>query len=210
MLNTQTTFEKVTEPFTLYLAQGTLTPEQVAVLYANRPQDGYRRIEVSDPHHEKQYAMNLLYLQQDNVPSPGTHTLHPAWASLLADLRSDGFTHWLEAGTGLTLRSLVTDIGIYTHDNGDFISVHKDKPHKAITAILYLNPRWPQEAGGDYEVRASGEPEREPVRRIPPRGGQFLAFPPTERSWHSVSPLRIDSTLTRLTVQLEYWLGDAQ
>lgn len=210
MLNTKATFENVTEPFTLHLAQGILSPDQVDLLYATRPLGGVRRIEVTDPEHEKQYAMNLRYLQQDNVPAAETPELHPAWRELLEDLRGEEFADWLESGTELTLRHLATDIGIYTHDDGDFISVHKDKPHKAITAILYLNPQWPEENGGLYEVRASDDPAQQPVRRITPRAGQLLAFPPSERSWHSVSPLSIGDGATRLTVQLEYWLGDAR
>jgi 2OG-Fe(II) oxygenase superfamily len=208
VLNTQAAFESVAKPFTLHLAQGTLSPGQVEKLYKNRPRAGFRRIEICDPGHEKQYAMNLLYLQQGSTPGPGARALHPAWAELLEELRGDAFVDWLEAGTGSCLRGLPTDIGIYTHEDGDFISVHKDKPHKALTAILYLNPRWPLDGGGLYEVRESGDPADAPARRIPPVGGQFLAFPPSEQSWHSVSPLRTGGTVTRLTVQLEYWLGD--
>lgn len=206
MLNTEREFEHITDPFTIHLAQRVLTDEQVQALSAAAPKDGFKRIEVLDPNHEKQYAMNLLYLQENSEKSPAAADLSPEWTQLLDTLRGSEFFDWLEAGTGLSLRDLPTDIGIYTHNDGDYISVHKDKPNKAITAILYLNPEWPADGGGAYEVRKSSDSKVPPVREIAPTGGQFLAFPPTDHSWHSVSPVTAGNRVTRLTVQLEFWL----
>ncbi|HET8662502.1 MAG TPA: 2OG-Fe(II) oxygenase [Micromonosporaceae bacterium] len=205
LLNTQVKLEHVEEPFTLHLAQGMLSDEQVRTLYATAPLSQAQPIARTDPDHEKQYKMNLLYLLYDGQPSEAAAGLAPAWSALLDDLRSEGFMTWLEAGTNQKLRDLSFDIGVYTHVDGDFISVHKDKPNKALTAILYLNEDWPAGAGGEYEVRPSGDPRAEPLRRIPPRGGQFLAFPPTDRSWHAVSRVDTGGRVTRLTVQLEFW-----
>lgn len=207
MLNTRAEFEHITTPFSIFLAQRALTPERVKSLYETAPDAGYKRIEVLDPSHEKQYAMNLLSLQKNDEKIPeATRLLSPEWSELLEELRGTEFISWLERGTGLELRPLATEIGIYTHQDGDFISVHKDKDDKALTAILYLNPHWPDDAGGQYEVRRSADPAQEPHHRIPPRGGQFLAFPPTDRSWHSVAPVHAGGEVTRLTVQLEFWL----
>jgi Rps23 Pro-64 3,4-dihydroxylase Tpa1-like proline 4-hydroxylase len=206
VLDTQAPFIRTTDPFEIHLAERVLDEETVAALYRTAPKDGFERIEVLDPGHEKQYAMNLRYLQKDSKLSEGTESLSPEWSRLLDELGGDEFHRWLERGTSLSLRDLPTDIGVYTHDDGDYISVHKDKADKAITAILYLNPAWPAGAGGHYEVRGSADPERPPLRTIPPRGGQFLAFPPTDRSWHSVSRVRTGGAVTRLTVQLEFWL----
>ncbi|WP_329576584.1 2OG-Fe(II) oxygenase [Kitasatospora sp. NBC_01250] len=208
MIRIEQEFEQITEPFAIHLAHGVLTDEQIRTLFATAPVEGYDPVKVTDPDHDKQYAMQLLYLQEHNEPRPAAAGLSPAWAELLASLRSEEFVGWLERGTGLQLRELPTDIAIYTYRSGDFISVHKDKPYKAITAILYLNPEWPADGGGDYEVRSSADPSVPPVRRIPPTGGQLLAFPPSEVSWHSVSAVSDSVDQTRLTVQLEFWLVD--
>ena len=37
LLNTQAKFQRIDQPFTIHLAQGTLTPEQVKALYAAAP-----------------------------------------------------------------------------------------------------------------------------------------------------------------------------
>jgi hypothetical protein len=203
VLNLQASFERLDDPFTLHLAQGLLEPAQVRRLYESRPRDP-RRIVRAERSHEKQYAMNLLYLVENDARNPDAG-LHGEWARLVDELMSSAFMDWLEAGTGLRLRHLVTDIGMYTHEDGDFISIHKDKPNKALTAILYLNEHWPAEAGGCYEVHRSADPGEPPVRTISPRAGQFLAFPPSDRSWHAVSPVTTGGALTRLTVQLELW-----
>ncbi len=205
LLNTHAKFQHIDEPFTIHLAQGTLSGEQVKALYASAPLDKAAQIARTDPNHEKQYRMNLVYLVQDGEKAEAASSLPPAWSQLLSDLQSEDFMTWLEAGTQLMLRDLVLDIGVYTHVDGDFISVHKDKPNKAVTAILYLNDQWPSGSGGEYEVRDSADPDAQPVRRIPPRPGQFLAFPPTGKSWHSVSRVDTGGALTRLTVQLEFW-----
>ncbi|MGV9361469.1 2OG-Fe(II) oxygenase [Amycolatopsis sp. NPDC003731] len=208
MLDTDRGFAHSTDPFTIHLAENVLSPDSVAKLEDSAPTEGFERIEVLDPEHEKQYAMNLLYLQKDSELCPAAATVPAPWAELITSLRSPEFVTWLEAGTGLGLRALPTDIGVYTHFDGDYISVHKDKPDKALTAILYLNRNWPEELGGLYEVRASEDPAVPPVRSIAPRGGQLLAFPPTATSWHAVSEVRTGGTQTRLTVQLEFWLDN--
>ncbi len=208
MLNLNSRLEEANDVFTLFLAQGLLDPTQVRRLYESRPRQGKRiaRLELS---HEKQYAMNLLYLVENSLRNPGAG-LGPEWELLVDDLTSSAFMDWLESGSGLRLRHLVTDIGMYTHEDGDFISVHRDKPNKALTAILYMNEHWPHDAGGHYEVRQSSNPDEAPVRTIPPRAGQFLAFPPTDRSWHAVAPVTTGGTLTRLTVQLEFWIDKSR
>jgi 2OG-Fe(II) oxygenase superfamily len=203
MLNLSSRMDESDDVFTFFLAQGLVGPAQARRLYESRPRPS-KRITRSELSHEKQYAMSLLYLVENGRRNPDAH-LEPEWEALVGDLTGSAFADWLEAGTGLGLHHLVTDIGMYTHEDGDFISVHKDKPSKALTAILYLNEDWPHDGGGHYEVRRSPDPDEAPVRTIAPEAGQLLAFPPTDRSWHAVGPVTTGGTLTRLTVQLEFW-----
>lgn len=208
MLNKEAEFEHINDPFEIHVAKGVATKDVVDTLFDQAPLLGARQIARTDPAHEKQYRMNLLYLVRDGVVAEGAAGLSRLWSGLVAELMSDEFTRWLEEGTGLKLSGLPFDMGVYTHVDGDFISVHKDKPNKALTAILYLNPEWPAGVGGEYEVRVSGDPDAKPARRIAPVPGQLLAFPPTDQSWHSVSEVDTGGRLTRLTVQLEYWFED--
>ncbi|GGQ54555.1 2OG-Fe(II) oxygenase [Streptomyces asoensis] len=205
MLRKDTPVLHVDAPFTLHLAQGLLTKDVVSDLYATAPVNRTAAISRVDPEHEKQYKMNLFYLMVNNQRSRASGELPAVWRSLLDDLAGVEFTDWLSESTGIDLHGLSQDIGVYTHVDGDFISVHKDKADKAITAILYLNPEWPTNAGGEFEVHFSGDPDDDHVFRLPPRPGQLLAFPPTDKSWHAVSRVDSGEEITRLTVQLEYW-----
>ena len=205
MLQLDADFDHIREPFEIFLADNILDDASVQSLYQSAPLTGIRRIQVVNPNHEKQYAMNMLYLVENGVQCDVAYTLPPYWSQLLDDLLSPKFMKWLESGTRLSLSRLNTDIAIYTHTDGDFISVHKDKSNKAMTAILYLNHKWPEEYGGHYEVHESSDPNQKPVRTILPAGGRFLAFAPTDSSWHAVSQVRTGGKATRLTVQFEFW-----
>lgn len=204
MLNLNSHLDKSTDVFTLFLAQGLLDPARARRLYETRPR-GTKRIVRSELSHDKQYAMNLLYLLENDQRNPDAD-LDPEWESLVDDLTSSEFMNWLESGTGVSLRGLTADIGMYTHGDGDFISVHRDKPNKALTAILYVNEHWPHDGGGLFEMHSTSNRDKVPARTIAPRAGQFLAFAPTDRSWHAVGPVSTGGALTRLTVQLEYWV----
>ncbi|WP_327327074.1 2OG-Fe(II) oxygenase [Streptomyces sp. NBC_01210] len=205
MFNTDARFMRVESPYEVHLAQNTLTREDVARLYATAPMDQTTPITRTDPRHEKLYRMNLVYLMVNNQKSRIVDSLSEEWKSLYADLAGDEVTRWLSEGTGIKLDGLSLDIGVYTHVDGDFLSAHKDKPNKAVTALLYLNEDWPSNAGGEFEIRVSGDHQTPPVFSIPPRPGLVLAFPPNDQSWHSVSPISTGDSLTRLLVQFEYW-----
>ncbi|MEW2452157.1 2OG-Fe(II) oxygenase [Streptomyces parvulus] len=205
MLRKDTPVLHVDFPYTLHLAQELLTKDVVSELYATAPVKRTATISSTDPEHEKLYRMNLLYLMVNNRRREISDELPASWRSLLDDLASADFTTWLSESTGIDLHGFSQDISVYTHVDGDFISVHKDKAGKAITVILHLTPEWPTSAGGEFEVHFSGDPDDDRVFRISPRPGQLLAFPPTDKSWHAVSRVHCGGTFTRLTVQVEYW-----
>ncbi|MEW2452158.1 2OG-Fe(II) oxygenase [Streptomyces parvulus] len=195
----------VDSPFPLYLAQELLTKDVVSELYVTAPVERTATISSTDPEHEKLYRMSLLHLMINDQRREVSSELSPSWRSLLDDLASADFTTWLSENTGIDVRGLSQDISVYAHADGDFISVHRDKMGKAISAIVHLNPEWPETAGGELEVHFSGDPDDDRAFRISPGPGLLLAFPPTDKSWHAVSHVRSGGALTRLTVQVDYW-----
>lgn len=204
MLNLNVTIEKHTTPFTTFRVLGLLGPQHVRELYNSAPIGLLRRIETAYPGSDKQYKMSILNLADGREKCP-TPPLATAWENLLDELLSPEFTRWIAQGTGLTLTGLPMDVGVYGHEDGDFVSVHRDKQNKALTCILYLNEEWPGAFGGLFEAREGPDPEADPAYSIKPTGGLLLAFPPTSTSWHSVSPVTSKGLATRLTVQCEYW-----
>ncbi|MEU6373192.1 2OG-Fe(II) oxygenase [Streptomyces sp. NPDC046909] len=204
MLDVTRDMTEFTEPFTYHVVSGVLAPEDVALLESTAPEEGAEPAVAMEPGREKNYRMNILYLMYENEVRPAARALTGAWRTLFEELTGDAFLDWLAASTKLPLREGKLDLAIYRHVEGDFISVHKDKPEKLLTAIVYLNSAWPADGGGAYEVRTSADPDEAPARSLPPKGGNILAFPPSERSWHSVGEVKA-GTPVRLTVQLEFW-----
>lgn len=205
MLNIDIELAEQTFPFQYFVARGLLTCEQLVELIAETPTASTTTIAVEDPRHEKQYRMNLVSLVEADTDTDQVRALPNSWKVLLNDLRDGAFTSWLEVGTGIELRGLLRSIGIYVHRNGDFLSVHKDKPTKAITAILYLNTDWPVDGGGRFQCFSSGPRDGALVAELLPVGGQMLAFKPTDNSWHAVSKIAHPAGEERVTVQIEYW-----
>lgn len=206
MINYSAQVKHTYEPFTWHLATGVLQQGQIRELEHEKPSaDSGRRAIAEEERREKRYRMNVLTLVAGNARTKAAATLAPSWKALLDDLESDTHLAWLSEAVDIDLRGLPTEIGVYSYTKGDYISLHKDKPAKALTAILYLNERWPADGGGHFEVRASGRSADRPVESVPPVGGQLLAFPPNDTSWHSVSSIETDQ-VARLTVQLEFWL----
>ncbi|MET8975182.1 2OG-Fe(II) oxygenase [Streptomyces sp. NPDC004539] len=204
VLSLDSTLEERTQPFQLFRGRDLLDGDQLEQLLATMPTADVAKIAVEDPKHEKQYRMNLVDLVVLEKDAPVYERLPEIWRDLVEDLRGAEFTAWLEAATGIELAGLERSIGLYTHRNGDYLSVHKDKPTKAITVILYLNRDWPVEAGGQFQIFDS--PRSSPTEEISPVGGQLLAFPPTDKSWHAVSKIEHPEGTERITVQIEYWL----
>lgn len=207
MLNLETSLVEEAFPFQYFLATGLLGGEQLSELRQTAPSASTTRIAVDDPRHEKQYRMNLVSLVEGDADTENVGKLPTSWVKLLDELRSERFTSWLSNGTGISLAGLLRSIGIYFHRNGDYLSVHKDKATKAITAILYLNSDWPDDAGGRFQCFTSAAPDENPVIELSPVGGRLLAFKPTDSSWHAVSEVAHPAGEERLTVQLEYWLS---
>lgn len=207
MLNLAATMTSRTSPFQLFQAHGLLDDPQLDLLAKTAPTNAAQRIAVDDPLHEKQYRMNLFRLVEGDQPETAISALPSAWSELLGDLVGEKFTTWLETSTGIPLTGLVRSVGVYAHREGDYLAVHRDKPTKAITSIIYLNREWPANAGGRFQLFDTGERGAAPVDEIAPVGGQLLAFPPTSSSWHAVSEVNHPGGIERLTVQVEYWLS---
>ncbi|MEU7060485.1 2OG-Fe(II) oxygenase [Streptomyces sp. NPDC046197] len=204
VLTLDSALEERTRPFQLFRGRDLLGADQLEQLLSTMPTADIAKIAIEDPRHEKQYRMNLVDLVVLEKDAPVFPRLSAIWRDLVEDLRGAEFTTWLEEATGIKLAGLQRSIGLYTHRNGDYLSVHKDKPTKAITVILYLNRDWPVEAGGQFQIFES--PRSGPAEEINPVGGQLLAFPPTDKSWHAVSRIEHPDGTERITVQIEYWL----
>ena len=210
VLNTKAEFDSVTDPFVLHLAQGALSARTGRPPVRNPTPGWLPRIAVSDPDHDKQYAMNLRYLQQDTVPCPDTDELHPAWAdcwptcaarSSPAGWRpppawSCANSPWTSASTPtMTATSSPSTRTSRTRRSPVSSTSTRDGRNWPAASTRYGSPAIP--GASRYAESHRWADSSSPSRR--PSG------PGT-----AVSTAEYGGVVTRLTVQLEYWLGDAR
>lgn len=73
---------------------------------------------------------------------------------------------------------------------GAFYKTHLDsfqgRANRIVSTVLYLNPDWPEHAGGEMAIYAADDAERE-VARVRPEAGTFVCFL-SDRVPHAVLP----------------------
>ena len=118
-------------------------------------------------------------------------------------IKSEEFLNWISSVTGIP--KLLYDpeyVGGGTHENlhGQELNPHIDfnyHPttgwHRRLSLILYLNPRWENEWGGELEFindpLADGEARI--VKSAAPIFNRLVCFPTTESSWHGFPIIQI-------------------
>lgn len=190
-------------PFPHHVGEGLLSAAWLAELEATWPQVlELTRREQSRPGGDKVYAMHFLAVRSDGEQRADAERLPEPWARLCAALDGPDFRAALGEHVGLDLTEDRTEVGIYAHDAGDGVTVHRDKQHKSLSCIVYLDDGWDPAWGGGFCLYAADDLDV-PVRRLLPAAGQVVAFAPRDDSWHAVDPLRPGAP-TRRTLQIEF------
>nr|WP_227368528.1 2OG-Fe(II) oxygenase [Halomonas sp. M20] len=75
---------------------------------------------------------------------------------------------------------------------GAFYKTHFDsfqgRANRIVSTVLYLNPDWPAEGGGEMAIYSSDDEQRE-LTRVPPEAGTFVCFL-SDQVPHAVLPTR--------------------
>lgn len=114
----------------------------------------------------------------------GGATMQPFWHEMEA--MRDAVNHSLYLG----LRELECHFALYPQGGG--YQKHYDNPQgrsaRTVTILLYLNPNWQPEHGGQLHIFDPAD-ETRLLREVEPRMGTFVAFL-SERFPHEVRPAR--------------------
>ncbi|MBT2386642.1 2OG-Fe(II) oxygenase [Streptomyces sp. ISL-11] len=200
MLRTTTEFTKAREGIAAHVATDVLSESDIRELDAAYPSDDhFEKVVFSSP--VKRFRLRSLPLSRDGERLPAAERLPTVWSRLLDDLDGPEFTARLGEVTGMELAGLPRDTGLFTHAEGEFISLHHDQPEKALTVVLYFNRDWPADGGGHFEVRATHNPTTAPASSLPPAAGTAIAF--DSSVWHATSTVTTGRTL-RAAV-LDFW-----
>lgn len=139
------------------------------------------------------------------IPEPGnfdpeSYPYGPAFAELLAELRSDGTKQRFAAKFGLDTSEFPLQLTVRKYSAATDGNVHNDSKLKMITVLIYFNETWPH-AGGRLRLMRSPQSLDDYQAEVEPSGGAMLAFRRSETSFHGFYPVEAE----RRSLQM-YWV----
>lgn len=111
---------------------------------------------------------------------------------------------------------LVPDLGLWgagLHQSGPGpgVALHEDADHhprlglqRALSAVLYVHPRWEPEWGGELELWHADQSG--PAVRIEPLPGRLVVFDVRGTAYHRVAPVTAWGDVRRMSIAL-FWYG---
>ena len=145
----------------------------------------------------------------------------PAYALFDRLLSSREFLSLVSEITGIP--DLIYDadyIGGGTHENlgGQGLDAHVDfnyhpktRAHRRLNLLLYLNPEWKAEWGGELELhRNPWLPQEDRITSVPPIANRCVLFETSERSWHGFRNIVIPDgrSVSRRSIAVYFYTAD--
>lgn len=147
--------------------------------------------------------------------------LGPAHRALDTCIQSPEFLQLVARITGID--GLIYDpfyLGGGTHENrqDQFLQAHIDfnyhpseRWHRRLNLIVYLNPEWEENWGGNLELYRDPYQDKQPLRRIAPRMNRCVIFETTEHSWHGFDRIALPADragISRRSIALYFYSKD--
>jgi hypothetical protein len=147
--------------------------------------------------------------------------LGAAYQALDSLIKGETFLEFIGRITGID--GLLYDpfyLGGGTHENrsGQSLHAHVDfnyHPtegwHRRINLIVYLNPGWNEDWGGNLELYRDPYQDAHPTAKIAPLFNRCVIFDTTEKSWHAfdqISPAAELANQTRKSIALYFYSQD--
>ncbi len=148
-------------------------------------------------------------------------SLGPAYAQLDDTIKSAEFLEALGELTGIN--GLLYDpwyLGGGTHESrsGTALDVHIDfnlhpseRWHRRLNMLIYLNPVWEPQWGGNFEFFRDPHASPSPDRSVTPHFNRCVIFETSERSWHGFDQIQLPpehAALSRRSVALYFYSRD--
>ena len=158
---------------------------------------------------------NYLHANERKFSNTDPATWGPTLQEILAVLNSDRFVAFV--GKLIGVEGLVADPtleggGLHQSTAGGFLNVHADftvHPHnrrlqRRANILLYLNPDWKPEYGGDLEIWSKDM--QECVEKVSPIANRVLIFSTEQDSFHGhPDPMTCPEGMARRSMALYYF-----
>ena len=118
---------------------------------------------------------------------PSTLRFGPAFRAMLDELQGPELARVLGKKLDLPLGELPTMLTVRGHTSAHDGRIHYDRRGKVVTALLYFNRDWRENAGWLRMLRSKDNLD-DYVAEVPPYGGTLLAFRRADNSWHGHKP----------------------
>ena len=163
---------------------------------------------------------SYLHFNERKYSNTDVDSWGPALRGVAEALASERFVGALEAMSGFD--GLHADLsldggGVHRTYRGGFLNIHADFTahhtvktwRRRVNLLLYLNPTWEPEWGGQLELWDRGMHQREAV--VDPIGNRILLFSTDEHSFHGhPDPLQTPDNVARQSLALYYFTSEAK
>lgn len=175
----------VTDPWTHAIIRDTFVDDAVrGTLTSTYPTAGFTRLSQDDE--LKQFTMEVRNDLEIRAGDPCP------WQQFLAELWSADYLTAIAELTGLDLADAEVHAALYRYPPQCWFGPHTDDERKLFSHIIYMNPQWPDGAGGRLLV--NGAKDMTDVRdAVVPLAGTSVVVVRSDNSWHSIEP--VDPTL---------------
>jgi hypothetical protein len=192
-----------TYPYKWVAIEGLFRPEDAARLAATYPSDHFKLVAHSGADRSYHYeARGLIGMGADAITYP--EDLSDTWRRLALDFLSPQYRAAMSALTGYDLSRAPMEANVFHYGPGDSMDAHRDLPEKLVTQVLYFNRSWKATDGGCLRILRSSDTE-DLAAEVMPIIGHSAIIVRSENSWHSVSPVAIDSAVSRRSLTVTFY-----
>jgi Rps23 Pro-64 3,4-dihydroxylase Tpa1-like proline 4-hydroxylase len=158
---------------------------------------------------------NYLHLNERKYANTNPATWEPMLRAIAEAFASQRFLDLLRALTGIEDLRADPELdggGLHRSLPGGFLNVHADftahhtheRWHRRVNLILYLNPEWPSDWGGDLELWSADMKQCE--AKVTPKGNRMLLFTTSSTSLHGhPEPLLCPEGSARQSMAIYYF-----
>jgi hypothetical protein len=189
----------VENPYKHAVINGLIDLQEINALITTMPTDTFNHVSRHDGS-DKTYRVhnNIIYSLENQAHMKD---LHSKWISLTNDLISIEYRQAISDSIGFNVNDLFIEITLKKYVINDYISPHTDRSCVPVTHVIFLNPHWEKNWGGEFCILES---EFKMVKEIIPTWDNSVLFRQSENSWHSVNPCKVPN-VSRIGLQVAFW-----